>query len=191
MKKKICGTALQESQKKEDFKSFSKDGLPSQKRKKLRIFLGTVCGCIYLYSLKHQTLISPNDTVLLQDNYCEDDNPLFATVGDKNIYIVKEGMELSTNQEDIWISDLRDKDADIKIFASYRIQDWNLQSKIIDLILEYNEQYPSTTPWTRSKSSLQTEWLVHNIAYQLHYEEKSSRDVDFHNDEEQVYRLIK
>ncbi len=164
--------------------------LLSQKRKYLRLMLATMMGTLYVYSIKKNLPPTESLPVTIEEDYDSSNQPIFAQIGSKDIYIVKD--EACIIEEDaIIIIDLRDSVDDIKIVSSYKIDDSEIQEQIIELILEYNRLYPSTTPWIRSKESLQNEWLIHNLAYQMNFNVSSSRDVDFCSDEEKVYRLFR
>ena len=129
--------------------------------------------------------------IINYEQYDIEGNPVFATYEDGEIYIVDKDNDIEHDANDIVIVDLRDVKEDMQVISSYRIEDIPSQLKIIDLILEYNELFPSDTPWDRSKNSMLNEWLAHNVAYLLNYERQSSESVDFQNQEEDQYDIIK
>lgn len=151
----------------------------------------TTVGCIAFFNFK------PNDhaitikdyPVISHGTFNIESNPIFASYDEGNIYITKNQNFIPPSDKDIVIVDLRDKIADIKILSSYRITNLATQKKIIDIILNYNTSYPSSTTWTRSKQSLLFEWHIHNLAYAFCYERNRTADVDFENKEEEKYKI--
>ncbi len=187
---KNCETAYQLDKKTKWTMPKQKHLLLSQRKKYLRLILATMMGTISVYSLKMNYQPKESLPVVIEEDYDSSDQPIFAQIGSEDIYIVKNVASI-IEEDAINIIDLRDSQDDVKIAASYKIRDPEIQAQIIELILEYNRQYPSTTPWVRSKESLQNEWMVHNLAYQMHFQVSSSRDVDFRSDEEKVYRFFR
>ena len=96
------------------------------------------------------------------------------------------------NDNDILIIDNRDAiDPDIRILSSYKILDSNIRNEILNILSIYEKEHPSS--WKRTISSMRVEWFVHNILYYLNYETNRTKDVDFNNEDEKVYkkRIIK
>lgn len=122
------------------------------------------------------------------DTFDIDENPIFASMEDRNIYIAKDRENIDCNENDIIILDFREEAENIVILNSHRITSQNTQKCIISLILTYNEKYPSETPWIRTEESLLNEWIAHNLAYSLNYQRSHTIDVDFENKEEFTYR---
>ena len=60
--------------------------------------------------------------------------------------------------------------------------------EIIDIILEYDKNNPINN-YNRSKDSLSLEWITHNFLYYLFIERDRTTDVDFENNEEDIYNI--
>ena len=161
-----------------------------------KFFIAAIIGCGIVTSVRacHGNIKMSTPPIINYEEYDIKNNPLFATYDNGEIYITKSLKNVEADDNDIVIIDLRDKKEDMQITSSYRIGDIPTQLKVIDVIIEYNNLYPSDTPWIRSKNSLLNEWIVHNIAYYCNYERTRSESVDFENSEEETYntlRLIK
>ena len=91
------------------------------------------------------------------------------------------------NYNDVLILDMRDDEDDptIKIYDSYKINDSNSIDKIINFLLEYEQENPSA--WDRTYDSMRYEMLMHNFAYFLNYQIERSKDVDLNNKDEIKY----
>jgi len=126
---------------------------------------------------------SSNYEIVMEDSY-------FARYSKGRVYIGNREYINSLNdidENDILIIDNRNsKDPDMKILSSYRIMDYRLRDEILNIITEYERRYPSS--WNRSVSSMKVEWIVHNILYYLNYKTYRTRDVDFNNEDEKIYR---
>ena len=113
----------------------------------------------------------------------------FVTYKNKDIYIVGEDLakELKdTNPNNIYIIDDRcDEDPDMSICNSYKFKNIDDINTIINLLIEYEEKYPSS--WNRSTKSMKNEWLIHNICYFLNIEKSRTEQVDFNNNDEEIY----
>lgn len=160
---------------------------------KCKIFIATILSCGIITSVK---ATPPNAKIVTPPkiNYEDYDittNPLFATYNDSEIYITYDASTIENpDDDDIIIIDKREEQ-DIQIDKSYRINDIQTKLAIIDLILTYNELYPSDDPWIRSKWSMLNEWNSHNLAYYFDYKRAQSESVDFENSEEEQYDVIK
>ena len=98
--------------------------------------------------------------------------------------------ELIDNPCDVLVIDRRyKKNPDMKVRDSYKIISLEEQEEIIDILLRYEAENPSR--WNRSKNSLQNEWFVHNLLYRLGIETNRTRDVDFDNEDEEVFKTKK
>ena len=106
-----------------------------------------------------------------------------------NIYIGNSDYlkSLNINENDILILDKRDShDPDIKVYDSYLIVDSDVIDEILDIIINYEKEFPSE--WSRTKETMKIEWLVHNIAYYLNFQRERTKDVDFNNLDEVYYK---
>ena len=90
------------------------------------------------------------------------------------------------NDNDVLVLDERVNDFDIKIYDSYLIKDKEERNDILNIISIYENSDPSI--WDRSIESMRLEWFVHNFFYTFNYEVDRTKDVDFHNDEEDTYK---
>ena len=96
----------------------------------------------------------------------------YAVVADGTIdmYIVDNGKaaELMDNLEDtgnyIVVEDKRETpgNANIKIHNSYLITDSEHQREVLEYLLKYTKDHPSTEPWTRELDEMLNEWDYHN-----------------------------
>lgn len=158
-----------------------------------KIFLTALISCGLITSLKNSTgkIIISKPPLINYEEYNIEDNPLFATYNNGQIYITNNPSKIEEKENDIVIIDERDKKENIEIKSSYRIDDIASKLQIINLILEYNALYPSDTPWIRSKTSLLNEWTLHNIAFFWGYKRDHSQSVDFENSEEEKYDILR
>lgn len=167
-----------------------------RKKGKIKLFIAAflTCGSLSLVkTVEAQSIRFVNPPTINYEDFSIDDNPIFATYDNGNIYITDDQDKINDKPADIIIVDMREKRENMEVVESYRITNRETQSEIIDIMLEYNDLYPSEIPWTRTKESIANEWLVHNIAYYLHYKRDHSAHADFENKEENDYilRLIK
>lgn len=112
----------------------------------------------------------------------------YARYKDGLIYIGDEEYILGLNplEHDILVIDKRDSDnPDMKVISSYQIDDPLIRKNIIEVLQEYEKENPSL--WDRTTESMEVEWSMHNIFYQLDYEKDRSSDVDFDNKDEEIY----
>ncbi len=160
---------------------------------KCKIFITTLLSCGIITSIKNSygKIIISKPPIINYEEYNIEDNPIFATYNGGQIYITNSSSKIKENDNDIIIIDERENKENIEIKSSYRIDDITSELEIIDLILKYNELYPSKIPWTRTKSSLLNEWTLHNIAYYLGYKRDHSQSVDFENFEEENYNIFR
>lgn len=105
-----------------------------------------------------------------------------------NVYIVKNLKEIvDVGDNDIIILDERNKnDPNMKIISSNKISDKNIRNDIIEILLEYEKEYPSN--WNRTPESMRLEWLVHNVFYDLNYKRNHTDNVDLDNNDENKYQ---
>ncbi len=159
-----------------------------------KIFIAAILSCGIITNVRSCSgnIKMSKPPIINYEQYDIEDNPIFATYSEGKIYITENPQDITDEQEkDIVIADYRDIKEDMQITSSYRINDISTQLKIIDLLLTYNELYPSDTPWNRTKNSMLNEWIAHNIAYLCNYERQSSESVDFENNEEERYNILK
>lgn len=90
------------------------------------------------------------------------------------------------SKNDILVLDARsDVDPDMKVLASYLINDLDIQKEILEILLEYEKNNPSR--WDRSLKSMQREWYAHNLMALFSYKRDRTMDVDFNNSDEEKY----
>jgi len=114
----------------------------------------------------------------------------YSTYSKGNVYIGNDEYLRSLSnldQNDILILDKREStDPDIKIYDSYLINDMSLIDEIIDILIRYENEFPSN--WDRSKDTMKLEWFIHNLAYYLNYNRDRTKDVDLNNYDEEYYK---
>ncbi len=118
----------------------------------------------------------------------DDSSCAYARYKDGLIYIGDEEYILRLNplEHDILVIDKRDStNPDMKVISSYQIDDPLIRKNIIEVLQEYEKENPSL--WDRTTESMEVEWSMHNIFYQLDYEKDRSSDVDFDNEDEEIY----
>ena len=79
-------------------------------------------------------------------------------------------------------------DPDIQVRNSYRANTEKERQCIIDILLQYEESYPSD--WERSVASLKNEWYWHNSAYEAGYSTLRAKHVNFNNGDEKNYPTL-
>ena len=91
------------------------------------------------------------------------------------------------SNEDVLVEDLRylSDNPDMKIIDSYNIRDLNIQKEILNILCEYEKCYPSK--WERSLDSMENEWFIHNLCYDVGVLKGNSKDVDLDNKDEGIY----
>ena len=117
----------------------------------------------------------------------------FATYNDSNVYIGDQDFIYSIRDDktnDVYILDQRDaNDPSMSVINSYEIRKTKEMEKIIQVMLEYEELYPSK--WNRTKNSMLIEWIMHNICYDINYKRERAEKVDLNNGDELKYKLFK
>lgn len=117
------------------------------------------------------------------------DDTFFATYSNGLVYIGNEKYldSIECNENDILICDSRDKleDPDMVIYNSFNITDKNIRNEILEIVCEYEKNYPSN--WNRSIESMRVEWFMHNIGYFFNYKRDRTTDVDLNNNDEEKY----
>lgn len=134
-------------------------------------------------NVSHDYKATPNYEII-------NDGAYFANYSNGKVYIgSKDYIKGLTNvdDDDILIIDGRNgNDPNMQILSSYRIVDVNSYNEILGIIEEYEKEYPSS--WKRSISSMRIEWFVHNVLYYLNYKTERTKNVDFNNKDEKVYK---
>lgn len=118
-----------------------------------------------------------------------DDNPV-ARYSKGNIYIGTQDyidyIKPYVNEGDILIIDFSaTDDPNFKILDSYLIEDRDLMTEILEVIIAYSDLHPSD--WNRSLESMRNEYIIHNILYNFNYEIDRTSSVDLNNADEEKY----
>lgn len=131
--------------------------------------------------------LTKKDATYIPDYEIVDDNYIYGKYAYGNIYIVNNDdfNKINPTLTDIIVIDERCERDNMKIISSYVVRDSQIQQDILNVMLEYEKQYP--TPWERSLDSMKLEWYMHNIAYALHWQTKRAKDADFETREEKRY----
>jgi len=86
------------------------------------------------------------------------------------------------------IDDRMAKDPSFQVRDSYRIGKRAEREEILNALIAYAAEHPIAAAenghWQRTVSSMEREWMLHNIAYALHILRSSSMHVDLNNAEE-------
>ena len=89
--------------------------------------------------------------------------------------------------EDVLVLDERDKlDPNMKILSSFKVKREKERQEVLHVLELYEESDPSE--WSRSFSSMDLEWHIHNLFYYIGYKLDSTTDVDLNNDDESAYK---
>ncbi len=120
----------------------------------------------------------------------EEEDGAFAKCSCGTIYIGSRDFLKQIPKEEgvILVEDQRrseDRDPNMKIYDSCFFDSAEDRNEVLEVLLEYEKRDPSS--WDRSLESMQLEWLIHNLSYQVRYEEKRSADVDLNNEDEKYY----
>ncbi len=136
-----------------------------------------------LGNLSYENKMSLNYEIVEDEDY-------FARYSRGKVYIGKQedlGNLQDISERDILILDCRDeKDPDMKVLSSHQIDDPAARAEILQIISEYEKKHPSS--WNRTIEAMSVEWGVHNLLYSLNYKQHRTREVDFNNKDEEVYR---
>lgn len=112
----------------------------------------------------------------------------YARYDDGLIYIIsdKEKPNIKLNKGDILVIDSRrKKDPNMIVKSSFEIRNKDKRNTIINVIQEYEKDYPSK--WERSNETMRLEWLIHNMSCDCNYKSSHSCSVDFNNGDEKKY----
>ena len=134
--------------------------------------------------------IKQNETkVIFNNDYEIENSSPFATYNNHNIYIGnKSYIERikNDNSTDIYIIDDRNnKDPNMEICDSFKINNRKEMISILKVILEYENTYPSN--WNRSQETMLREWLFHNLCHLLKIKINNAEHVDLNNMDEKTY----
>jgi hypothetical protein len=152
-----------------------------KKHGKLKIIICASVLTLGFFSIDHQ--YHPNIEIL-------DYNEAFASYSEGLVYIGDEDYldSIIPCDGDILVCDERDSDdPNMKIIDSYKVQDKDLRNEILEILEEYEREYPSD--WDRSIEAMRLEWFCHNFSYCVNNETKRAKDVDLNNEEEEIYSL--
>jgi len=117
-----------------------------------------------------------------------DRSKAFASYSGGYVYIGDRTIRPSIDLEegDVFVIDSRyDDEPDMKICDSYLVRSKKQRREILEILCLYEECYPSQ--WNRTLESMELEWTIHNLSYDLNYERNSSTDVDLDNKDEDKY----
>ena len=113
----------------------------------------------------------------------------YAMYSKGDVYIIKNRNMLNSSlfkDTDIIVIDERNDDnPSMQIISSCNIADKEVRNEVIEIIQEYNKEYPSN--WKRTNESLRLEWFVHNFLYLFNYKTDHTTDVDLDNNDEDNY----
>lgn len=156
-----------------------------------------VAGAVLIASLTLASLTEIMPGPLYYTNYSitsnyEQESPLkpYAHLEIGDVYIGRLGeirkLDKETKRNNIIIIDQRHyKDPNIRILDSHKITNIEDMASIIEVIQEYNIDYPSK--WDRTTISLINEWEVHNLCSNLSILPGHTDDVDLNNKDEFLY----
>ena len=95
--------------------------------------------------------------------------------------------DIKINDGDYVVLDYRDySDANMQIRHSYKADNSFVRKCVLDVLLKYEEKYPSA--WNRTYETMESEWYLHNFAYQLDYDSVRAMHVDLNNSDEIPYK---
>ena len=153
-----------------------------KKRKKI---LATIAALSMIGYFSYDYHYTPNYEIIMEDSKA------FARYSKGLVYIGhKKFLSNLKNvkEEDILVLDERNNnDPNMCVFSSYLIDDKNVRNEILEILLEYEQEYPSN--WDRTIDSMRIEWFMHNLLYFFNYETKRTTDVDLNNNNEEIYDL--
>lgn len=127
--------------------------------------------------------------VSINDNYKYNREEFFGTYRNGKVYIGSKNYIYSIideNTNNVYIIDSRkDSNPDMLICNSFKINNANDINDILELLIEYENIYPSN--WDRTIESMKKEWQLHNFLYNLGLYESSTESVDLDNEDEDYY----
>ena len=147
--------------------------------KRNKLIVTSVILCLYLgYRHKYQ-----KEYEILPDTEIA-----YARYDDGYIYIGDEEYleTITPNEGDVLVEDHREqKDPNMVIYNSCNIHDKDDKNAILEVLCEYENQYPSD--WDRSIESMRLEWFIHNFGYYFNYKLDHTTDIDLDNDDEKTF----
>lgn len=150
--------------------------------KKILFIVILILGGMFLYKSK---VYAP-----ILNNYISKEDKEYTFEG--NIYIGNEeylNNLKNVGENDILILDQRYlKNPNVRIYDSYKIDDFYIIDYVLNYLLEYEKNNPSN--WDRTIKSMRNEWYLHNLAYKFNYDKKRTKHLDLDNNDEEKYRLI-
>ena len=149
-------------------------------------FILTASFALYAYA-KYEHIYNPNYVIT-------EEEPYFATYSNGRIYIGTQGeinaIKNQITKNDIIVYDERNSnDPNMKIVSSYKIKDKDIRNEILEVLLVYEDLYPSD--WDRTIESMRLEWFIHNVSHTFNYKTDHSNDVDLDNDDQEKYENVK
>ena len=149
--------------------------------KKVKYALAVGAACVLITPIQKEYVYSEPEYEILTEDLA------YAKIGDSKIYIGNEDYinHISYGENDVLVLDQRVENNNIKIISSHKITDKDMQNCILCVIEQYERENPTT--WDRSLESMRVEWHAHNFFYGLNFKKSSTEDVDFENNEENLY----
>jgi len=133
-----------------------------------------------------------DNRVTYNSNYEYNSESPYAFYRNGKIYICNDKIIESIRDDstnDIYVIDQRNGiDPNLKICNSYEINNPVEMNRILNVLLEYEREYPSN--WNRSLTSMRREWLAHNICYYFDVEKYRTAEVDLNNKDENKYLTL-
>ena len=74
----------------------------------------------------------------------------------------------------------------VRILSSYKVIDKDKRNEILCILKDYEINHNSKN--IRSIESMRMEWFIHNLLYEYDFQIERTRDVDFENWEEYLYK---
>lgn len=141
---------------------------------------------IILYNFmiyKYFNKMFDKNEITFYPNYTQNEITPYAKYNEKDIYIVENEEFIIEENGAVCVVDSRyDSDPNMKIMNSCDINDLREMRDILMVLKQYENDFPSN--WNRTISSMEYEWILHNVCYRLCYERCSTKDVDLNNNDE-------
>ena len=157
------------------------------KKVKTRLIAISIASMCAFGAYKYEHKYTPNISI-----ECSDEDCFVARYSKGYVYIgSKEYINsLKINENDICVEILTSStDPDMKVISSCEIKDKDIRNEILEIICVYEELYPSD--WDRTIETMRLEWFVHNFCYDINYKRDHTTNVDFDNDEQELYEKYK
>ena len=115
----------------------------------------------------------------------DEDNVAYGRYCDGLVYIGDE--EFLNDLDDLNNGDIliNENEESMRVLSSYEIEDKDKRNDILCILKDYEENNKSIH--NRSLESMRLEWYIHNLLYDLHIKRSRTKDVDFENNEENIY----